>query len=229
MVGHGAVLAGCVKVKGEGKGILVDLLSDRARVMGCVHLEGAVVCPEVDRVGNAGASPLKDHLCGFRTSNVELGVGVLFPVSEQEWELREEAVVGVAESGQRLRAGIAVQVPLGILGRLDQVFPVLEVIRIGFLEAQELISTVTRIQSEQRYSPLQRYACEPQRSPHRSRRSDRSRSYCVKRASTLKALLRYNPSNARREGGKERRRVVESNRHRGCCKPSRIAGGWRRL
>jgi hypothetical protein len=71
MVGHGAVLAGCVKVKGEGKGILVDLLSDRARVMGCVHLEGAVVCPEVDRVGNAGASPLKDllRLLAMRVAN----------------------------------------------------------------------------------------------------------------------------------------------------------------
>lgn len=62
MVGYGVVLVGCVKVKGEGKGILVDLFFDCVRVMGCVYFEGVVVCLEVDRVGNVGVFLFKDLL-----------------------------------------------------------------------------------------------------------------------------------------------------------------------
>lgn len=81
------------------------------------------------------------HFCRFGSRDVELRVGILLPVSEQEWKFGEESVVGVAKSGQRLRTGIAIEVALGILGRLDQVLPMFKVIWIGFLETQQLIST----------------------------------------------------------------------------------------
>lgn len=41
------------------------LLSHEMSNVGGLHLEGAVVGPEVDRVGNAGATTLIDHLCGL--------------------------------------------------------------------------------------------------------------------------------------------------------------------
>lgn len=45
----------------RGKEIIQqDLLSDEVWVMGCLHLEGAVIRPQVDRIGDASASPFID-------------------------------------------------------------------------------------------------------------------------------------------------------------------------
>jgi hypothetical protein len=69
--------------------------------MSCLHLEGAVIGPEIDRIGDVGASPfvylknpcqlrnrrstdqhLTHHLGRLRASNVELHVSILFPVAK---------------------------------------------------------------------------------------------------------------------------------------------------
>lgn len=70
------------------------------RVMGGLHLERAVVCPEVDRVGDAGAASLVDHLCRLWARNVELEIGIFLPVSKKERELEQESVVCVAQGGK---------------------------------------------------------------------------------------------------------------------------------
>jgi hypothetical protein len=40
--------------------VYIHLLSDEVWIVGCLHLEGAVVRPQVDRIGDVGASPLID-------------------------------------------------------------------------------------------------------------------------------------------------------------------------
>jgi hypothetical protein len=57
-------------VKGE-EWARQDLLSDEVWVMRCLHLEGAVLSPQVDRIGDAGnaslidlGAPLAIHLAG---------------------------------------------------------------------------------------------------------------------------------------------------------------------
>lgn len=75
----------------------VNLLSHEMRDMSGLHLEGAVVGPEVDRVCDAGAASLVDHLRGLWARDVELEVGILLPVAEQERELDEESVVRIAQ------------------------------------------------------------------------------------------------------------------------------------
>ncbi len=101
--------------------------------MGGLHLEGAVLGPQVDRVGDAGATSLVHHLGRFGSGDVEFEVGVLLPVAEEERELEQEAVVGVAQGGQGLRAGVAAQAAVEGLACPDQLFPALEVVRIGVL------------------------------------------------------------------------------------------------
>ena len=73
------------------------------------------------------------HLSRLGARTVELHIGILFPVSEQERELEEESVVGIAEGSEGLGARVAVQATLEGLAGFDEVFPVLEVIGVGFL------------------------------------------------------------------------------------------------
>lgn len=75
----------------------VNLLSHEMCDMSGLHLEGAIVGPEVDRVGNASAASLVDHLGRLWAGDVELEVGILLPVPEQEGELDEESVVCIAQ------------------------------------------------------------------------------------------------------------------------------------
>lgn len=73
------------------------------------------------------------HLSRLGARNIELHIGILFPVSKQERELEEESVVGIAEGSESLGARVAVQATLKGLAGFDEVFPVLEVIGVGFL------------------------------------------------------------------------------------------------
>ena len=131
-----------------------DLLSDEKWVVGCLHLEGAVLSPQVDRIGDAGNASFVDlggnllgcaratgisekiahHLCRFWAGDIKLHVGVLFPVSEQEGELEQEAIVGISKCRKGLRARVSVETALEGLTRFDQVLPVLETVRIRLLE-----------------------------------------------------------------------------------------------
>ncbi len=76
-----------VDARVKGRKASVYLLSDHVRIMACLDLEGAVVCPQVDRVCDAGDSTLEDlamsvcadaltrhvtnHLCSFSPCNRE--------------------------------------------------------------------------------------------------------------------------------------------------------------
>lgn len=51
--------------------------------MTCLGLEGTIVCPQINRIRDAGHSALIDQLCGLSTSNGELEVGILLPVAEE--------------------------------------------------------------------------------------------------------------------------------------------------
>lgn len=109
------------------------LLSDEMRVMGGLHLERAVVCPEVDRVGDAGAASLVDYLCRLWAGDVELEVGILLPVTKEEGELEKESVVCVAQGGKGLGAGVSIQAALEAFASANQLLPCLEAVGVGFL------------------------------------------------------------------------------------------------
>lgn len=107
-------------------------ISDEVWVMGRLHLEGAVVRPQVDRIGDACASSFIDHLGRLGAGDIELHVGIFLPVSEEKRKLDEESIVGIAEGRKSLGARVAIQATLQCLTSLDEVLPVLEVIGIGF-------------------------------------------------------------------------------------------------
>lgn len=68
------------------------------------------------------------HLCGLGAGYLKLEVGVFLPVSEEERELGEKAVVGVAGGCNSLGTGVAVQATLLRLEGCDQLLPVLELL-----------------------------------------------------------------------------------------------------
>lgn len=88
------------KVKGRIKGRARYLLSDQVNVVTSLNFEGAVVCPQVDRVWYACDAALvdlvatlagrfwyrchgTDRFCSFCASNEELFVRVALPVYEE--------------------------------------------------------------------------------------------------------------------------------------------------
>lgn len=147
--------------------------------MSCLHLEGAVLSPQVDRMADARDTSLVDHLCSFRACDVEFEVGVLLPVSEEERELGKEAIVGVSEGREGLRARAAVQAAFKRLSSVDELLPVLETIGIGFLQDLLLACSLPKEKHSGRKVstvPLPRCAFAQRRTPHRSRHSDRTRS-----------------------------------------------------
>jgi hypothetical protein len=90
-----------------------DLLSNDVVVMGRVHLEGTVICPKINRGRDARYTALVDlstispvvtkqlqceayHLSRLCAANRELEIGILLPISKEQRELVEEAVVDVA-------------------------------------------------------------------------------------------------------------------------------------
>lgn len=116
-----------------GKEICVPvlyLLSDHVRIVTGLDFEGAIVGPEVDRVGDAGHSSLVDHLCRLGPRDRELEVCILFPVSEEEREFGEETIVKLARRGDGLRTRIAVETALQRFGGAHQLLPILKVVWI---------------------------------------------------------------------------------------------------
>ncbi len=136
------------------------LLSHKVGSVSGLHLEGTVLGPQIDRVGDAGAASFVDlvgasalvssagtkrnpayHFGRLWAGDVELEVGVLLPVAEEQRELKEETVVRVTESRQCLRAGVAIETAFEALAGADQFLPVLKVVRVGFLDARCTVST----------------------------------------------------------------------------------------
>lgn len=111
-----------------------DLLSDDVVVVRCVHLEGAVVGPQVDRGCDARDTALVDHLGRLGAANGELEVGILLPVSEEERELGQEAVVHVAHQFDGGWAGVAGDAALEVRGASDERFPSLKVVFVLYLQ-----------------------------------------------------------------------------------------------
>ena len=112
-----------------------DLLSDDVVVMRRVHLERAVVGPEVYGRGDARDAALVDHLRSLGTANRELQVGILLPVSEEERDLGEEAVVDVANQLDGGWARVARNAAFEVRGASNERFPPLEVVFILNLDA----------------------------------------------------------------------------------------------
>lgn len=110
--------------------------------MSCVHLERAVLRPEIYRVCDASAPPLIHHLGRLGARDVELQIGILLPVSEEERELEEESVVGIAKHGKRLRARIPRQPTLERFACPDELLVGVEVVRIRFLVASIGVSVL---------------------------------------------------------------------------------------
>lgn len=98
-----------------------------------LHFERAIFRPQVDRAEDSGYTTLVHHFRRLWSGNVELGVGILLPVSKEEWELAEESIVGIAEGSQSLWAGVSVEASLDRRDRVDEVVPVLKRVGIGFL------------------------------------------------------------------------------------------------
>jgi hypothetical protein len=124
------------------------LLSDELWVVGCLHLEGAVVGPQIDRVGDACAAAFVDldlistctvdadssmnahHFGRLGPGNVELHVRVLLPVAEEEGEPMEKPVERIAKAGEGLGARVSVETTLECFARLDERLPSLEVVGV---------------------------------------------------------------------------------------------------
>lgn len=139
---------------------LRHLLSDEVWGMGSLHLEGAVLGPQVNRVGDACTTSLVDlekgvlamryrlfwncwpthHLCGFGAGDIELLIGILLPVAEQKRELEKEAVVSVAEGRNSLGARVPIQRAVH-LTRADKLLPGLEAVGIGVLRKTRRLTT----------------------------------------------------------------------------------------
>ena len=98
-----------------------------------LHFERAVLGPEIDRVGDACAASFVDHLGRLGAGNIELEVGILFPVAKQEGEFEEELIVRVAQRREGLRARVAIQATVEGLAGAHQLLPAFKVVRVGFL------------------------------------------------------------------------------------------------
>ena len=70
------------------------------------------------------------HLRCFRSSDRELQIGIFLPVSEQEREFCEEAVIVVADGVDSLRVGVAIDTTLKHLGGTDKLLPSLKVVGV---------------------------------------------------------------------------------------------------
>jgi hypothetical protein len=100
-----------------------------------VHLECTVVGPQVYRWCDARDTALVDHLSSLGTTNGELQVGILLPVSEEQREFGEEAVVDVANQFDGGWIRIAGDTALELRGTSNERFPFLEVVFILDLDA----------------------------------------------------------------------------------------------
>lgn len=118
------------------------------------HLEGAIIGPKVDRIGDAGTSSLIDLCIVFGVSflclesmewcttydlsrlwpgDSKLQVRVFLPVAEQERILIEESVIRLTEGCQSLWGRVAVEAAFETLADGDQLLPDVEVVARSLL------------------------------------------------------------------------------------------------
>lgn len=128
-----------------------DLLSEHIDVVICVGFECAIADPQINRCEVTGHASFVDlrmcqpivpiacsclmilyHFRRFRASDVELEVCIFLPVSIEQRESREKAVVNLACRCDCAGAGIAIDATLLLFRRADQFFPVFVV--VGVLE-----------------------------------------------------------------------------------------------
>lgn len=169
----------------ERKPALVHLLSDNVCVVRGLSLEGAVVGPEIDRGRNTGNTSFVDlftlatrssvrcmngahHVCSFTPGDREFQIGIFLPVSEQQRELGEKPIIGMAHCGDCLRVGVPVDTTFECLCASNEPFPGLEIIRIIELESPVSFG---RRHSSRRAIPDQSQASSALYSPPRSLQS----------------------------------------------------------
>jgi hypothetical protein len=73
------------------------------------------------------------HLRRLRTANRELEIGVFLPVSEEEREFSEEAVIDVAHELDGRRTGVSSYAALELGGARNESFPSLKLIFVLYL------------------------------------------------------------------------------------------------
>lgn len=113
--------------------------------MTCLDFERTVICPQVDRICDTSNTtleyltrlatlPLKGtrsyHLCGFGSCDGKLQIGIFLPISEEERELCEEAIISVSCSGNCLWARVAIETTFESLSRAHEFLPIFKVIRV---------------------------------------------------------------------------------------------------
>lgn len=76
------------------------------------------------------ATRLAYHLCSFSASDREFKIGIFLPVSEKKREFGEEAIVRVANGGNGLGIGIAIDATLQSLCAAHEFLPGLKVVWI---------------------------------------------------------------------------------------------------
>ena len=121
------------------------LLSNDIGIVACFDFEGAVAGPEIDRVCDASNTTLVDlssistcgtllllssyyHFCRFGSCYRELKFRIFLPITEEQWELGQEAVVDISCCSYGLWTRIPVYAPLERLGCADKFLPDLEII-----------------------------------------------------------------------------------------------------
>lgn len=105
-----------------------NLLSDDVVVMTSVHLESAVVGPQVNRCGNSAYTTLIHHLSSLCATYREFKICVFLPISEEERELLNEAVVYIAHEFNRGGTRVACYAALKLRGASDDRLPSFELI-----------------------------------------------------------------------------------------------------
>lgn len=103
-------------------------LSDNVVVVRRIHLEAAVVGPQVYRSSDTRDTTLVYHLGSLCAANRELEVGILLPVTEEQWKLGEKAVVDVADKLDDRGTGVAGDTAFELRGASDERFPFVEII-----------------------------------------------------------------------------------------------------
>lgn len=81
------------------------------------------------------------HVRSLGAGDGKLQVGIFLPITEQQRELGQEAVVNIAHGGDGLGVGVAVDSALERFASANQFLPGFEVIRVIELYDNEGVST----------------------------------------------------------------------------------------
>ena len=143
---HGQKVMLCFLWLWEGNLVCLYLLSDHIGVMAGLDFEGAIICPQVNGIGDAcytslvylrmSASPLgwlrsgtAYQLCSLGPRNGKFEICIFFPVPKQQRELGKETIIYVSSGGDGLGTGVSVETSLERFCSTHELFPVFEAIR----------------------------------------------------------------------------------------------------